>query len=639
MKMNKKMPMRIFSAALASTMLLSGIAFAAEKADISGHWAEPVLKEYIDNGWLSGYGNNVYKPDSNIKRDEFAAIVNKAAGYTEKSTDISKYTDIKNGEWYYDIMAIALDAGYMKGTGKTTISPENPITREQAFLMIGKQLGYDDGTRADLAAFSDAGEVSDWAVPYVGALVRAGIAAGSNGELKPKDNMTRAQAVVTINRLRTEVNYVMMNIPYAELYAPDVNNDVKVDVFTSATKQKPRGALTTGSYHKNNDGSSVDGSMFPVKLGEGVTLADLKAAGGKQVTDAVSYDITTTGHGGTSTVTYTGANALFENPDYSYYIMRETPAYYKTVTKGENGKLVFSKTAGEAKVVSDVTAELITNTSFGDYEIDLTGIDNYVNYSQEGIYGIIISTKEGNDYGLRYLENIWQGKKLAWSVGFTDAVHNCPTHPEHYKSMMGQTITKVTYYTGKGIYEVPLNIYVPVKYAFSTAETAKADAGTIAVTASLPTDVTLAYTITRPDGKEAAGFSCNGTSVTWNGTADAGQYTLTAKDASGKYADMSDTFILETDAVPAQYDGKLTAADGVSDDTFSAYIASITSVKVNETSYSASGRNAAVIIKQDGSIDFDAKSGEANIFESGKTYQIEITASGYTKNLIFTVEK
>ena len=33
--------------------------------------------------------------------------------------------------------------------------------------------------------------------------------------------------------------------------------------------------------------------------------------------------------------------------------------------------------------------------------------------------GVIVSTKEGNDYGMRHVENIWRGTELAWSTGFT----------------------------------------------------------------------------------------------------------------------------------------------------------------------------------------------------------------------------
>ena len=32
---------------------------------------------------------------------------------------------------------------------------------------------------------------------------------------------------------------------------------------------------------------------------------------------------------------------------------------------------------------------------------------------------------------------------MAWCTGFTKAVHNCPTSSEHYKAIMGQTISQI----------------------------------------------------------------------------------------------------------------------------------------------------------------------------------------------------
>lgn len=68
-----------------------------------------------------------------------------------------------------------------------------------------------------------------------------------------------------------------MNIPYDQFYAADVNNSVKVDAFTSATKNKVRTAgLAGGSYHVDNTGNEITGVTFPVKVGEGVDLSKYK---------------------------------------------------------------------------------------------------------------------------------------------------------------------------------------------------------------------------------------------------------------------------------------------------------------------------------------------------------------------------
>ena len=65
-----------------------------------------------------------------------------------------------------------------------------------------------------------------------------------------------------------------------------------------------------------------------------------------QVTDDDSVDITVTNRGQTSTTTYTGKDALFQNADYAYYNLTEVPSYYKEVSVDKDGNLTFGKTVG-----------------------------------------------------------------------------------------------------------------------------------------------------------------------------------------------------------------------------------------------------------------------------------------------------
>ncbi len=137
---------------------------------------------------------------------------------------------------------------------------------------------------------------------------------------------------------------------------------------------------------------------------------------------------------------------------YAYYPLTDTPANYKEVSVDKDGKLVFSEVKGqEATKVEGVTAELSTETSYGDYELDLDGLPEEI--TSYNVNAVVVKTTEGTDYGMRHLENIWRVTELAWATGFTTAVHSCPTSSEHYKAMMGQHIDKVTYYTANGIYD------------------------------------------------------------------------------------------------------------------------------------------------------------------------------------------
>lgn len=419
----------------------------------------------------------------------------------------------------------------------------------------------------------------------------------------------------------TTGTYVLMNIPYDQFYAADVNNSVKVDAFTSATKNKVRTAgLAGGSYHVDNTGNEITGVTFPVKVGEGVDLSKYK-----KITDESSVDITVTNRGQTSTATYTGKDALFESASYSYYTLRETPKYYKEVTLNADGSLSFGKTQGTAQKVSGVTPELTTQTSYGDYQLNLDGLENTIFQSGTQVYGVIISTKEGNDYGMRHLENIWRVTELAWCTGFTSAVHNCPTSSAHYVNMMGQHINKVTYYTSQGIYEIPVdNLYVPKK-AGQTVKVAdaKVSAGEAEITVSnLPTDFSPEYKIDRLD------FSVENGKIVFK-NAKKGKYTLTVSDKNNNYAEMTTTFILSADSAPASYNNAnenpaITKNADASDEEFADYIKNITSVSVNGKSYAASGRGAVKVINEDGSLKTDATP-----FAEGDTFEIAVTSTGY----------
>lgn len=435
------------------------------------------------------------------------------------------------------------------------------------------------------------------------------------------DNYQDIKTTVKAEEDPSDYEYVLMNIPYSAFYKEEVNNDVDVDVFTSATLNKTRTAsLAGGSYHVNADGSQIDGITFPVKVDKNVDLSKYK-----QVTDTDSVDITVTIKGQTSTTTYTGKEALFQNEDYAYYNLTEVPSCYKEVSVDGDGNLKFGKTVGDVTPLEGLSAELSTETRYGDYQLDIDGLrDKLTEHGATKINGVVINTKEGSSYGLRHLENIWKMKELAWSTGFTESVHGCPTSSAHYKAMMGQTITSVTCYTDKGMYNIPLaDIYVPVKFTHDLeVANAAITAGKTEVTVTgLPDDYAAKYKVDGLDGVSVQ----NGVLTFSN--AKKGKYTLTISDKKGKYADITTEFELYTEAMPAAYDADkkaLVKTADATDEEFADYINNITSVNVNGTDYKASGRGATVIINKDGSIKTDAAP-----FAEGDTFEITVSATGY----------
>ena len=417
-----------------------------------------------------------------------------------------------------------------------------------------------------------------------------------------------------------------MNIPYDKFYEAEGDKD-DVDAVTSATLNKTRSSLAAGSYHVNSDGSDITGVTYPVKISDASALEKYK-----KITDDSKVDITTTIKGKTSTTTYTGKDALFESDSYSYYILSETPSYYKEATVNADGSLSFGKTEGtEVKILSNVTADFKTSSNYGDYQINLSELPSDI----KTVYGVVIGTKEGDNYGLRHVENIWKNTKLAWSTGFVTEAHGSPLQYKDYVNMMGQTIDKITYYTNAGVYEIPVDIKVPVKFNGSVkVENGKASDGSVSATVEgLPDDYAAEYSV---DGLSNVKFE-NGKLTFAAEQARGGRYTLTVSDKSEKYASLTAKFVLSSEVTPIAYDSDkeaLVAADGYTADDVNVYVKNIQSVSVNDKDYNATGKGSVTIINADGTINTAAKPfADA---KDGQEFEIEVTSEGYDNNYKFT---
>lgn len=271
--------------------------------------------------------------------------------------------------------------------------------------------------------------------------------------------------------------YVLMNIPYADFYKAELNNnDVKVDATTSATKAKTRSALANGSYHADNTGEHISGITYPVKIKAGTDLSNFT-----KITDDSKVSITVNMKGKETTTEYKGKDALFESADYSYYVLSAAPAYYKELTV-KDGTYSFGKTtATEKKVEGAAIEKFKTSSKYGDYQLNLN-FDKVADSDQISektkVLAVVITTDDGTQYGLRHVENIWKGTELAWGTGFTKVSKgDCPISGKHYASMMGKTIDAVTYYTENGVVKYDIDdTYVP--YKSDTTATKPSDATT-----------------------------------------------------------------------------------------------------------------------------------------------------------------
>ena len=157
-------------------------------------WYAEAVSAAVDNGLLYGKSATVIDLNGDMTRAEMAAIINRSFG-CYKSADVSQYKDVSKNKWYYKDVALAVQMGTYNGRSSSTMAPDAPISRQEAMTVVARalELDYDSYSKTDLSAFSDRSEISNWALPYVRAMVGADYIHGRGKILAPQDNITRAE--------------------------------------------------------------------------------------------------------------------------------------------------------------------------------------------------------------------------------------------------------------------------------------------------------------------------------------------------------------------------------------------------------------------------------------------------------------
>ena len=157
-------------------------------------WYADAVSAAVDNGLLYGKSSTIIDPNGDMTRAEMAAIINRSFG-CYKTADISQYKDVAKSKWYYKDVALAVQMGTYNGRSSSAMAPDSPITRQEAMTVVARalELDYDSYSKTDLSVFSDRSEISNWAMPYVRAMVGADYIHGRGKVLAPLDNITRAE--------------------------------------------------------------------------------------------------------------------------------------------------------------------------------------------------------------------------------------------------------------------------------------------------------------------------------------------------------------------------------------------------------------------------------------------------------------
>ena len=158
---------------------------------------EQKLIDAFDGGW--------FRPEETATRGVAAEALWRAAGRPEPGPEAEAFPDAEPGADYETAALWAREQGIILGMDEG-FAPEAPLTREMLAVLLWRYAaacGLDTTGRADLEAFPDAGETSDWAVEAMQWAVETGLLLGdTDGDLDPKGETGRAALAVVLQRLQ-----------------------------------------------------------------------------------------------------------------------------------------------------------------------------------------------------------------------------------------------------------------------------------------------------------------------------------------------------------------------------------------------------------------------------------------------------
>jgi len=166
------------------------------------------LEDARFHSWfMQGNERGEFAPHGDITRGEVATILVRtfAPESNLAQPPATPFTDLNDLPWASSYVAWAYYHGFIRGhddaDGNRVFRPLDNVSREELTAMVARAAELTPMASIPGTGFPDANEISNWARPYVNAVVYAGWLRGDgDGNLRPLDPIVRAEAAAVIAR-------------------------------------------------------------------------------------------------------------------------------------------------------------------------------------------------------------------------------------------------------------------------------------------------------------------------------------------------------------------------------------------------------------------------------------------------------
>ena len=168
-----------------------------------GDWYYDAVAYVYENGLMTGTSGTLFSPNATTTRAMIVTILYRLEG-SPVANGSAGFTDVAYGTWYTAAVNWAAANDIVTGYGSGKFGPMDPITREQMAAILFRYAdfkGMDTTARADLSGYTDAGDISAYAVEAMSWANAEGFITGTTATtLKPQGSATRAQVATILTR-------------------------------------------------------------------------------------------------------------------------------------------------------------------------------------------------------------------------------------------------------------------------------------------------------------------------------------------------------------------------------------------------------------------------------------------------------
>lgn len=247
---------------------------AASIADVGpNYWASKEINIVVDNSIMSLSGNR-FNPEGSMTRVEFVNALLKVLSNENLNVNITnKFSDVTAANPNYDNILRSQQLGLVYGYPDGTFQPNRVVLRSEAQSVISHITKDMNADKSILNQFKDASAIPAWAKNVYAKTINYGIYVNypDSRELRPNDNLSRAEAAVLLARLKAKLDLVKQEyigttrIEHLDVTRKAPNNQVKINNIQSVVEQGNVLVVSFEDKFKSEDHKAGDIVTFVAK--------------------------------------------------------------------------------------------------------------------------------------------------------------------------------------------------------------------------------------------------------------------------------------------------------------------------------------------------------------------------------------